>query len=133
MDILKKNAVVESYIHKSGEACLRIHRRTQEMVNKIALNEEFQKKKEEYKDLKYLKDKLITVIQFEMPWIDTNADKKWQQMQIKAGLILPHAIKITNLFEKNTYLRGTIALYYGFGLYDYKKSIKYHQILIIPI
>ena len=94
LNILEKNGVVEVVYQKSGEVCLRLHRRTQEMVNKIALNKE-EKSKE-------LKEKLETVIEDEMPWVDGNPDEKW----VKAGLLLSHAIKITELFEKNTFYVG---------------------------
>jgi len=116
LNILKRNGVVEVFKQKTTETwCIKIHRRTQEMIQRIV--------SENKENLEIIKKNIEKIIFNEMPEIDENPDEKWT----KANIIFPHAIKIISFLEERSYLSDLIGKYFWLCLLDYKKAIEYFQ------
>ena len=111
LNILKKNGIVETHRIKD-EWFLRVHRRTQEMVNKVVLKNE--------QKCQNIQKNLVEKITNEMPEVEREPDEKWG----KANNMISHCIKIEKFLEKDELL-DKIAAYFALVALDFKKAINY--------
>ena len=118
LNVLKRNSLIlDINTEKYNEVCLKIHRRTQDLIRKI-LNKEKREK---------LEEKLIDTLKQEFPQVDKTPGLKWTM----AKLLLNHVLFVYDkqylIKNKESFvqLNVKIAFFFITCMGDYNKSLIY--------